>query len=64
MTAARYIHELAGRTLGAGADTWLNSPHPELAEPDTTTTDTPRALAESGCPACVRKITDLLLEAL
>lgn len=48
-----YIYEQVHRVLGAQADEWLDTPQPGLGEGPR---DTPRALIESGCRACIESV--------
>lgn len=55
----RYVQELAVRVLGDDADAWLDTPRLGLGDTPTVAV-APRSLIESGCPACIGSVADVL----
>lgn len=62
----RFIYQLAKAKLGRNATEWLDTPHLQLVPPfnhradHSDNPDTPRSLAESGCPACIFRVSEIL----
>jgi hypothetical protein len=58
MIGKNFVYALAHQKLGDDDSDWLTTVHPALAHHD----GTPVGNIESGCPACMHQVTEILEE--